>query len=110
VEQEVFSPLYLAWLAEGHVRTSDTPATAVAEAIDFMRHVHGMLEAHGVLAKYYTDEGAAAVTDNVAAHGPTMAEVLRVWRGLQAAMDKPIGNSKRTRITGVLTPGAERGE
>ncbi|MEI8197222.1 MAG: hypothetical protein WCI73_15090 [Phycisphaerae bacterium] len=39
-------------------------------------------------------------------HGPSAAEVYRVWHGLQQIAERPIGNSKRSRITGSLMPTA----
>ncbi len=101
---ELVSPMHLAWLAEGHVRTSDTPATSLAEAISWMSGVQKVLEETGALARWYMDGVPAKVRENVAVHGPTMAEVRRVWLSLEAAAGRPLGNSKRTRITWNLVP------
>ena len=91
------SPLLLLWMTEGHVRTSDTPATAVAEAMTWLLPLREHLERTGTLAETYTAE-ATKGAEGKKAHGPTMAEAARVWRWLKEAADKPLGNSKRTRI------------
>ena len=101
---ELVSPLFLAWLAEGHVRTSDTPATSLAEAITWMAGVQKVLEETGGLSRLYVGAAPAKVAGNAAPHGPTMAEVRRVLTSLEVASGRPIGNSKRTRITGSLMP------
>jgi hypothetical protein len=95
-----YSPLLLAWLAEGHVRTSDMPATAVAEATDWLRPLRQQLAETGTLAETYDEAGRPLAPP----HEPSRAEVQRVWLGLQEAAERPIGNSKRTRITENLMP------
>ena len=82
----VESPLYLAWLAEAHMLSSDAPA-AIGEALTWLTPAHQLLgdEGQGQLARYYHDQTVAKVPGNVPAHGPTMAEVHRVWLALQKA-------------------------
>ena len=91
------SPLFLAWLAEGHVRTSDTPATAVAEATAWIAPLKHHLDRTAVLAEHYKTDATSA-TDAGKPHGPTMDETLRVWLWLTEMGQRPLGNSKRTRI------------
>jgi hypothetical protein len=90
-------PLYLVWMAEGHVRTSDTPATAVAEAIAWLTPLQGQVERSGSLAAVYKADATGA-TEGGKPDGPTTAEFARVWRWLRETSEKPLGNSKRTRI------------
>ena len=58
---ELVSPMHLAWLAEGHVRTSDTPAMSVAEAISWMEPPQKMLTERGSLVRLYVEGVAAEV-------------------------------------------------
>lgn len=103
-DAEAVCPCYLIWLAEGHVRTSDTPANAVAEAMELLRPLSEQMNRQGALSRYYGSKGEAMAPTP---HGPTTAEMQRVWRALREASEKPIGNSKRTRITGLLMPGGD---
>ena len=101
-----YSPLLLAWLAEGHVRTSDMPATTIAEAKTLLQNCYELLSRTGTLSEFYDAQGQPVGAAPYIPHGPSAAEVYRVWHGLLQVAERPLGNSKRSRITGGLMPTA----